>query len=439
MRKLFILFVFFLAAGSSRQAAGQSADTLVSTTAHSAPDQYQAEVAEGVSTNAAMAAFSALGNWRGVFTIGPGVEVPFNFEIRPDSAGDAELYFLNATESFKGGRIIVTADSLIVALDQFDNQLAFAIAGGALSGVLRRQDGTGRPLPVTAAKNEIYRFKAGGLPPAGDISGTYDVVFQLTGGKEEHSVGIFKQVGAKLTATFLHITGDSRYLEGIVEGNTFRLSSFIGSGPSYYTGSFTSDGRITGEVVGVRGNQVFTGTPNAGAALPDAYKLTYLKEGYTTLDFSFPGPDGQNVSLHDPKFRGKVVIVTIGGTWCPNCIDETAFLAPWYKANRSRGIEVVSLQYERRTDSAYVRKVLTRMRERYDIRYDQLIGGVADKQAVAASLPALNTFLAFPTTLFIDRQGRVAKVHTGFNGPATGHYYEDLIKEFNGVVDSLAK
>jgi hypothetical protein len=79
------------------------------------------------------------------------------------------------------------------------------------------------------------------------------------------------------------------------------------------------------------------------------------------------------------------------------------------------------------------------MRARFGIQYDQLVGGIADKQAVAASLPALNTFLAFPTTLFIDRQGRVARIHTGFNGPATGRYYQDFVKEFNAEVDSLLK
>jgi thiol-disulfide isomerase/thioredoxin len=134
-----------------------------------------------------------------------------------------------------------------------------------------------------------------------------------------------------------------------------------------------------------------------------------------------------------------VVIITIGGTWCPNCVDETSFLAPFYKANRARGVEVISIQYERQTDSAFVRKVLTRMRQRYDIQYDQVLGGIADKQVVAASLPALNSFLAFPTTIFIDKKGRVVKIHTGYTGPATGQYYQDFVKEFNGEVDTLVR
>jgi hypothetical protein len=112
---------------------------------------------------------------------------------------------------------------------------------------------------------------------------------------------------------------------------------------------------------------------------------------------------------------------------------------PFYKANQARGVEVISTQYERQTDSAFVRKVLTRMRQRYDIRYDQVLGGLADKQAVAASLPALNTFLAFPTTIFIDKKGRVAKIHTGYTGPATGQYYQDFVKEFTNEVDALLR
>ena len=42
------------------------------------------------------------------------------------------------------------------------------------------------------------------------------------------------------------------------------------------------------------------------------------------------------VSLQDERYKGKVVIVSILGSWCPNCLDEAEFLAPWYKANKQR-------------------------------------------------------------------------------------------------------
>ena len=398
-----------------------------------AADEYAADLTAGA------AAFNALGSWRGVFHLRPGLDVPINFEIKPGRDNTPELYFRNAGEWFEGGTIRQTEDSLFVPLDQFDNELAFQIKDGALTGVLRRQDGAGVPLPISATPSTTWRFPANGAPPAKDISGTYAVTFTSADGKEEHSVGVFKQTGSRLTATFLRITGDSRYLEGVVESDSFRLSSFIGSGPSFFAGAVRADGSLAGQSLSARGGLPFTGIPDPNAKLPDAYTLTYLKDGYKSLDFSFPDVDGHAVSLKDPKYRNKVVVLTIGGTWCPNCIDETAFLAPWYLANRSRGVEVISIQYERQLDSAFVRKALIRMRSRFDIRYDQLVGGIADKQAVAASLPALNTFLAFPTTIFIDRQGNVAKIHTGFTGPATGKYYDDFIKEFNDEIDSLLK
>jgi peroxiredoxin len=417
MRKLLLLLIL---TGAALRSLPQAAD------------EYQAELSQGG------APFNALGSWRGVFHLRPDLDVPINFEIRPGHNAP-ELFFRNAGELFEGGTIRQNADSLIIPLNQFDNELAFRIQDGALTGVLRRQDGTGQPLPISATPATTWRFPDHGTPPAKDISGTYAVTFTNSNGKEEHSVGIFTQNGSRLSATFLHITGDSRYLEGVIEADSFRLSSFIGSGPSLYVGAIRPDGSLSGQSLGARGALPFTGTPDPNAKLPDAYTLTYLKEGYKSLDFSFPDLDGHAVSLKDPKYLNKVVVVTIGGTWCPNCIDETAFLAPWYLANHSRGVEVISLQYERQTDSAFVRKALTRMRQRYDIRYDQLFGGIADKQAVAASLPALNTFLAFPTTIFIDRQGRVARIHTGFTGPATGKYYDDFIREFNDEIDLLLK
>lgn len=381
-------------------------------------------------------AFSALGKWRGIFKINPELEIPFNFEIR-NVKGTEKLFFINAEENFEGGIIRQSPDSLFIKLDQFDNELAFKIEGDGLSGTLRKQDHSGRPTAVIAERGKDYRFAATGKPAAADFSGTYDVVFTGANGKEDKTVGLFKQTGNKLSGTFLKITGDSRYLEGTVEGNDFQLSSFIGSGPSYYKGSFSTDGTIKGAIIGARGSQSFSGTKNSNAALPDAYKLTYLKDGYKTLDFSFPDVNGKKISLKDEKFRDKVVILSITGTWCPNCVDETSFIAPWYKKNKDRGVEVIGIHYEQKTDAEYVKKVLNRFRERFGIEYDQVIAGTADKQVVANSLPALNSFLSFPTTIIINKKGEVAQIHTGYTGPATGKYYDEFVKEFNQEIDKL--
>jgi len=373
------------------------------------------------------------GKYRGVFHTANGTDVPFNFEIKGKTAETARLFLLNGDEHFASDKLTQKGDSVFFAFDQFDNELAFKIGDKQLTGALRKKDHTGRTVPVDAFFGQNYRFEETAEKPAADISGTYDVVFKSPNGKVDKTVGLFKQKGNKLYATFLRITGDSRYLEGIVEGNKFYLSSFIGSGPGYYTGSFDASGQLTGTVGGTQ----LTGTKNAAAALPDPYKLTYLKDGYNTFDFSLPDVDGKKVSLKDEKYKNKVVIVTITGTWCPNCIDEAGFPGPWYKKNKDRGVEAIGVHFERKADPDYVKNAITNFKNRYDIAYDEVFGGLADKKAVAESFPSLNTFLSFPTILFIDKNGNVDKIYTGFTGPATGIYYQQFIKEFNEEVDYL--
>ncbi|WP_259068078.1 peroxiredoxin family protein [Mucilaginibacter sp. X4EP1] len=377
--------------------------------------------------------FIAEGPWRGVFHQLNGTEVPFNFEVKGKTATTAKIYLLNGTERFETSGITQKDDSLFIAFDQFDNELALKIGDKKLSGVLRKKDLSGHTVPVDATFGETYRFVDNEEKPAANISGKYDVIFKGRNGTDEKKVGLFKQQGAKLYATFLSITGDSRYLEGVVQGNHFYLSAFIGGGAAYYTGTFDDSGALTGTA----GSQPFTATKNEAAALPDPYKLTYLKDGYTTFDFSLPDADGNKISLKDEKFKNKVTIVTIGGTWCPNCIDEAEFVAPWYKKNKNRGVEIVGVQFERKADPAYVKTSMEQFKKRFGIDYTEVFGGLADKKAVAESFPALNTFLSFPTILFIDKKGNVDKIYTGFTGPATGEYYTQFIKEFNEEVDKL--
>ena len=164
-----------------------------------------------------------------------------------------------------------------------------------------------------------------------------------------------------------------------------------------------------------------------------------MKDGYKTLDFSLPDVNGRKISLTDEKFRNKVVILTITGTWCPNCVDEASFIAPWYKENRNRGVEVIGIHYERQLDSAYVKKALGRFRDKFDIQYDQVIAGKPDKQQVAESLPGLNNFLSFPTMIIINKKGEVAQIHAGYSGPATGKYYTDFVHAFNEEINGLLK
>ena len=155
------------------------------------------------------------------------------------------------------------------------------------------------------------------------------------------------------------------------------------------------------------------------------------------MEFSFPGLDGNAVSLKDEKYQDKVVMLQIFGTWCPNCMDETKFYANWYKNNKEKGVEIIGLAYEAKDDFEYAKARVEKMKLKYNVAYDYVIAGIYNKEEAAKTLPMLNHVLSFPTTIFIDKKGKVRRIHTGFSGPATGKYYEEFVEDFNNFMSKL--
>lgn len=372
------------------------------------------------------------GNWRGEFIIRDSIRAPFQFEI--DSTG--KVFMLNGEERFETSNIQVTADSMFLPLDQFDNELAFVVTGGEMTGVLRRQDHAGSPTRFIAKKGNLKRFNVA-EHSFRNVSGSYDVTFEFESGNKEKAVAIFQQRGEVLTGTFLKPSGDTRFLEGTVAGNRFYLSSFIGSSPGYFEGVISADGRISGFQAGTKVKHKFSGRLNNKAKLADPFSVSLLKKGHSTIDFALPDTSGKMISLKDEKYRGKVVILAITGTWCPNCIDEAAFLSPWYKDNKQRGVEIITIHFERQADTAFTKKVMGRFRKRFNITYDQVFGGMANNESVLNAIKGLETFSSFPTTIFVGTDGKVSKIHSGYSGPATGKFYTDFVEEFNAEVDHL--
>lgn len=372
------------------------------------------------------------GFWRGVFTLSGNHKAPFNFEIKNNDA-----YLLNGDERFELKSITQNKDSLVIPIDIYDANLIAKLQGDKiLEGSFRRNSiPNDEGIPFKAEKGIKYRFFAPPVVANVSVHGTWDLVIG-TNNDAKKTVGVFEQKGSQLKGTILSITGDYRYFEGSVQDDEFYLSAFSGSNPSLIKGKIQAN-ELIGEMISFRGSQVIKGIRNDKASLPDAFTLTTIKEGMT-FDFTFPDAfTGKNISLKDVKYQDKAVIVTILGSWCPNCVDETAFLAPWYEANRNKGVEIIGLAFERKNDPAFAKKRLEVLKKKYNIRYDILFAGLADKKYAASVLPALSDVLSFPTTIFIDKNGQVAKIHTGYSGPATGKYYHEFIKEFNQIITEL--
>jgi peroxiredoxin len=163
------------------------------------------------------------------------------------------------------------------------------------------------------------------------------------------------------------------------------------------------------------------------------------EDGY--LNFSFPDVDGNPVSLSDARFKNKVVVISLMGSWCPNCMDETAFLSNYYNKNKERGVEIIGLAYEYTTDFERSQKSVRKFQKRFDIQYPLLITGVSvtDTLRTEKTLPQLTSIKAFPSSIILDKTGKVHKIDTDFQGPSTGEYYTAYIKEFEKTIDELLK
>jgi len=376
------------------------------------------------------------GVWRGVLAI-QGQELPFNFRIVKDSSGGFDAYLKNAGEELLLDEITFVNDSVNITLHVFDAQLRAALKGNSLDGFFTLNYNPAVKIFFSAAHGKEYRFQATDtIQEVTNFSGKYQVVFANETDTTQ-SVGIVDQKGNYATGSFLTTTGDCRYLEGGVFNDTLFLSTFDGN-HAYLFKAVKKDSLVTGDYwAGQSYHQSWTGVKNENASLPNAESLTYLKPGYKTLSFSFPDLNGKNVSLKDERFKNKVVILQLSGTWCPNCMDETKYLSPWYDNNKNRGVEVLGLAFERKPDFTYASDRVKKMKAKWNVKYDFVIAGINDKTKAAEVLPELNKVVAFPTTIFIGKDGNVKHIHTGFEGPGTGIYHERWKQRFNEIVNEL--
>jgi len=379
----------------------------------------------------------AKGSWRGEFLV-DSKAVPFNFIVEGEPA--SKVFLINGAERAPLDSIYYKADSVVINIDIFDALLIGKIEGDSLRGFFRKNQSGKQGIPFIAQRNQDFRFQPADTLSHNSVGGKWSVnLISEKDGKttSRYTVGLLEQTDNKVTGTILTTTGDYRYLEGVLDGRQLKLSAFSGSNPTLIEAVLSDSIHLKGEFLSPGGKVFLEAVKSDTAKLPDAYSLTFLKPGFDRLNISFPDLDGKTVTLSDEKYKGKVVVVTILGSWCPNCVDEAEFLAPWYKENKQRGVEIVGLSFERKDDPEFAKARLSKLIKRFDIQYDILFAGLADKKQVAEKLPELNTFLSFPTTFFIDKSGKVRKVHTGYNGPATGKYYDEFKKEFNDEVNAL--
>jgi len=249
-----------------------------------------------------------------------------------------------------------------------------------------------------------------------------------------------RQPRAQFNGTFLTTLGDYRFLAGQFDfpAERLTLSCFDGAHAFLFKAKLLEDGSLAGDFwSGDTWHDTWTAVRDDQARLPDPFGLTQLNAGVKLDELAFPDLEGVSRKLGDEQFAGKARLVQLFGTWCPNCNDETRYLAELHERYGARGLSILGLAFELTgdfaRDSGQVRKYATH----HKLRYPLLVAGASDKQKASERFPLLDKVRAYPTTLFVDARGAVRAVHQGFSGPATGAEHVKLREDFERLIESL--
>ena len=374
----------------------------------------------------------------------PDAELPFKMELALGSDEIVELVVVNDKERISVKDVVVADDSIFIDMPVFQSKLVGKIESDAsITGQWYNfAKGNDYHIPFTAAHGVEDRFPIDSTSSQAlkNFDGKWEVTFTGDGEDSCKAIGAFRQNGTSISGTFMTETGDYRFLEGNVVGDSMFLSCFDGSHAFLFKASQDNNGEISGRFwSGKHWSENWVGVRNEAFELSHPDSLTFLKEGYDKLSFSFPNLDSVMVSLDDERFDDKAIIVQLMGSWCPNCADETAFLAELYEKYRGEGLEIIALAYERSENFEESVKAIKKVKNHFQANYDFLVAGPANKKEAQKTLPMLNHIMSYPTCIFIDRDKKIRKIHTGFYGPSTGEFYDRHVEETVAFTESLLR
>jgi len=380
------------------------------------------------------------GLWRASLLREDGNHIFFNLQVQQQKE-KIILYVVNGQEKMLVKDIQLVKDSMFIDMPVFESSFKLKIISkDSIAGTwYKRGSVKDLEMPFTASAKQNFRFAPVNGNASQQVEGKWKIDFLKS---HEPAIGNFSQKGNLVTGSILTPSGDYRFLSGTVTGDLLQLSTFDGVHAMFFTARVNNNVMSDAHMYSGKGPvQEWTALKDPNVLLPEE-TLTKLKDGQDgTLDFSFADLDGKQVSIKDDRFKGKVVVIQLMGSWCPNCMDETAFMSEYYDKNKQRGIEMIGLAYEYTTDINRSTTSLRKFQKRFNVNYPLLITPVtvSDPQRTEKTLPQLTGIKVFPTTLILDRNGKVAEITTDFFGPGTGEYYTKFKEEFERKIDKLVK
>lgn len=380
------------------------------------------------------------GRWDATLTIGD-TPIPFRLDLAT-TGGELVGTLFNGDETQTTTRATRNGDAIELVFGHYLTTIRAAVGEEGLTGRVDQRNGEPGGSPFRAVRYVAPPPVSGPVP---SIAGTWHIPFEP--GKETPKGEkawrfIVKQQGPEVSAAVLRIDGDTGALTGRYADGRFLVSHFDGSRPGLMEITPQADGTLQIISRGSNRNGALVAyRPEVARAkgLPepaDSTTHTSMRDPNEVFSFNFPDTNGQLVSNEDPRFKGKVVIAIVTGTWCPNCHDEAQYLVQLYKQYRERGLEIVALDFEEPEQQ----DELTRVRafvKKYGVEYTYLIAGAPLE--MWEKVPQAVNLNTWPATFFIGRDGRVKRIHAGFAAAASGEFNAELKREFTETIEQLLR
>lgn len=352
-------------------------------------------------------------------------EVGFQMKLET-RAGKLRAAVMDGDRPIWSTSAVFTQGKLAVKWDFYAASLEASSQGGELKGTYTRRTRRGPVSRAFSARPAV----AGKTVAAAKSAFDGDWVLTPEGGGNGMKAR-FQMSGGKLTGTVLRIDGDFGTLAGTINGNQATLTHFDLVRATHVRMEIDGQGNLAGVL---DGRTKFTGV-REGASMPDPSSVTSVRDPNAPFQFTAKDLAGKPVTLADARFKGKAVLITIMGSWCPNCHDESPFLTELYKKYGPSGFEVVALAFEYTGDAAVDVPQIQAFNRRHNVPYLTLLAGSTEDGQVQKAMPQLVNFSAFPTSILVDRAHRVVAIHAGFAGPATGSLHSELKRKMTAEVD----
>jgi thiol-disulfide isomerase/thioredoxin len=381
------------------------------------------------------------GMWQGELAMNDRLFIPFQLKVEQEGK---KIYVVNDAEEILM-KSQLKKDSICLHFPIQDADVVFQLDenGQTAKGYwINHNKKVKQRIPLTLSWNVAMRFPnmRPTKPLESIFDGTWEVTFQPGTKEEEKAIGIFKAgKDTEIAGTFLTETGDYRFLAGNRSGMHFSMSTFNGSWAMLFEAELQSDTLKGKFYSGVSYASDWIAVRNPDARLRNEASLTYVVNDQKVNTSDMIQLNGSPFSLKSTQ--GKVTVLQIMGTWCPNCLDEVHFMNQLHKQYEQYGLEIIALAYEVGTNKKQTLKKLKAFKKKIGMEYALVLAGQSSKDVASAQFPMLNGIMSFPTTIILGKDGKVLHVHTGYSGPATGVAHKELTDkiqlEIEGALDLL--